>query len=50
MHPGVNVGIGKDHTLFALVDGTVEFATKGPKKRKFASVSRSRPPRLSRAR
>jgi large subunit ribosomal protein L27 len=29
-HPGVNVGIGKDHTLFALTDGTVKFAVKGP--------------------
>ena len=28
-HPGTNVGIGKDHTLFALVDGEVSFATKG---------------------
>ena len=28
-HPGENVGIGKDHTLFALVDGTVEFCKKG---------------------
>ena len=28
-HPGTNVGIGKDHTLFALVDGTVSFATRG---------------------
>ena len=28
-HPGVNVGIGKDHTLFALVDGHVSFAVKG---------------------
>jgi len=28
-HPGVNVGIGKDHTLFALVDGAVSFSTKG---------------------
>ncbi|MBN2744581.1 large subunit ribosomal protein L27 [Breznakibacter xylanolyticus] len=27
-HPGVNVGIGKDHTLFALVDGTVTFRKK----------------------
>ena len=27
-HPGTNVGIGKDHTLFALVDGTVEFRKK----------------------
>jgi len=28
-HPGTNVGIGKDHTLFALVDGSVSFAIKG---------------------
>jgi large subunit ribosomal protein L27 len=28
-HPGVNVGIGKDHTLFATVDGQVQFAVKG---------------------
>ena len=28
-HPGENVGIGKDHTLFALVDGHVSFGTKG---------------------
>ncbi|MBC7719452.1 MAG: 50S ribosomal protein L27 [Chitinophagaceae bacterium] len=28
-HPGVNVGIGKDHTLFALTDGSVSFAIKG---------------------
>lgn len=28
-HPGSNVGVGKDHTLFALVDGHVSFAVKG---------------------
>ncbi len=28
-HPGSNVGVGKDHTLFALADGTVSFAVKG---------------------
>ena len=28
-HPGVNVGMGTDHTLFALKDGKVEFKTKG---------------------
>ncbi len=28
-HPGVNVGVGKDHTLFALADGKVSFAIKG---------------------
>ncbi len=38
IHPGHNVGIGKDHTLFALVDGNVEFRTKGPRQHKFANV------------
>lgn len=38
MHPGVNVGCGKDHTLFATADGTVKFEIKGPKKRQFVSV------------
>jgi len=33
-HPGDNVGIGKDHTLFAKVDGTVQFTVKGPTQRK----------------
>ncbi len=32
-HPGANVGIGKDHTLFALIDGEVSFAVKGPSNR-----------------
>ena len=36
-HPGTNVGRGKDHTLFALVDGTVEFK-KGYKKRSYVSI------------
>ncbi|UII22591.1 50S ribosomal protein L27 [Fulvivirga ligni] len=36
-HPGQNVGIGKDHTLFALVDGTVTFK-KGRNNRSFVSV------------
>jgi large subunit ribosomal protein L27 len=36
-HPGVNVGIGKDHTLFALVDGTVKFNMKRDN-RSFVSV------------
>jgi len=31
LHPGVNVGMGKDHTLYARVDGQVRFATRGPK-------------------
>ena len=38
IHAGVNVGMGKDHTLYALVDGKVEFATKGKTKKKVASV------------
>ncbi len=37
-HPGVNVGCGRDHTLFAKADGKVVFETRGPKKRKFVSV------------
>jgi ribosomal protein L27 len=37
-HPGSGVGLGRDHTLFALVDGTVEFAVKGLKKRRTVSV------------
>ena len=38
VHPGVNVGVGKDHTLFAKSDGVVRFETKGSKNRKFVSV------------
>jgi len=37
-HPGVNVGLGKDHTLFALAEGTVKFDIKGPKSRRTVSV------------
>jgi large subunit ribosomal protein L27 len=37
-HPGENVGIGKDHTLFALVDGVVNFAVKGAQKRRTVSI------------
>jgi large subunit ribosomal protein L27 len=37
-HPGVNVGCGKDHTLFAKADGVVEFVVKGPKNRKFVNI------------
>ena len=38
VHPGPNVGCGKDHTLFALVTGRVQFAVKGPLRRKIASI------------
>ncbi|TAM43524.1 MAG: 50S ribosomal protein L27 [Gammaproteobacteria bacterium] len=37
-HPGSNVSIGKDDTLFALVDGKVAFEQKGPRNRKVVSV------------
>ena len=37
-HPGNNVGIGKDHTLFATAEGVVQFVQKGPKNRKYAEV------------
>ncbi len=37
-HAGDNMGIGKDHTLFALSDGKVKFEVKGPKNRKFVSI------------
>jgi large subunit ribosomal protein L27 len=37
-HPGTNVGVGKDHTLFALVDGHVKFAVKGSLNRHTVSV------------
>jgi large subunit ribosomal protein L27 len=37
-HPGEGVGIGKDHTLFALSDGIVNFAVKGQRQRRFVSI------------
>ena len=38
-HPGVNVGIGKDHTLFALVDGAVSFSVKGSLNKQTVNVT-----------
>jgi large subunit ribosomal protein L27 len=38
-HAGTNVGMGRDHSLFALVDGTVSFATKGALKRKTVFIT-----------
>ena len=38
-HPGTNVGVGKDHTLFALVDGHVTFAVKGSLNKSTVSVT-----------
>ena len=37
-HAGDNVGMGKDHTLFATADGKVEFVERGPKSRKIIQV------------
>jgi large subunit ribosomal protein L27 len=37
-HPGQHVGIGKDHTLFALVAGNVKFAPHGPKQKNTVSI------------
>jgi len=37
-HPGVNVGCGKDHTLFAKADGVVKFEIKGSKNRRYVTV------------
>jgi len=37
-HAGVNVGCGKDHTLFAKTDGEVKFVTRGPNNRKFVDI------------
>jgi large subunit ribosomal protein L27 len=38
MHAGENVGMGKDHTLFAKVDGKVAFRVKGPMQQKIVSI------------
>jgi large subunit ribosomal protein L27 len=40
-HAGANVGVGRDHTLFALADGKVRFEHKGYPKRKFVSIETS---------
>jgi large subunit ribosomal protein L27 len=38
VHPGENVGMGRDHTLYAKADGRVEFAVKGPRNRMTVSI------------
>ena len=38
VHAGLNVGCGKDHTLFAKADGVVTFTVKGPNQRKYVNV------------
>ena len=37
-HPGTNVGLGKDHTLFATATGKILFEVKGPLNRKYVSI------------
>ena len=37
-HPGANVGIGKDHTLFAKIEGKVQFTVKGAAQRRMVSI------------
>ena len=37
-HPGHNVGVGKDHTLFAKVNGKIQFSFKGPNNKQTVSV------------
>jgi large subunit ribosomal protein L27 len=37
-HPGLNVGVGKDFTLFAKIDGVVEFTVKGERQRRMVNV------------
>jgi large subunit ribosomal protein L27 len=41
-HPGQNVGLGRDHTLFATVDGTVKFSVAGALSRQTVSVEPSK--------
>ena len=38
IHPGVNVGVGKDHTLFAKIDGYVKFGVRGPRRKQTAMI------------
>jgi large subunit ribosomal protein L27 len=41
IHPGDNVGIGKDHTLFALIDGVIQFARMGKDRKRVSVLSAS---------
>ncbi len=44
VHPGVNVGLGRDHTLFARVSGEVRYAVKGEDSRKTVSIVTEKAP------
>lgn len=37
-HPGIGTGVGRDHTIFALVDGQVKFSVRGPRKRRTIDI------------
>ena len=37
-HPGNNTGLGKDHTIFAKIEGRVQFVQRGPNNRKFVDI------------
>jgi large subunit ribosomal protein L27 len=41
IHPGVNVGLGRDHTLFAKITGRVQFGAKGEAKKQIVSIVRA---------
>jgi len=41
VHPGLNMGMGKDHTLFALVDGIVKFERKDKKRKQVSIIAAS---------
>ena len=47
-HPGLNVGMGRDHTLFALIEGTVEFTTRR-NERVFCSIKPPAAPQKAQA-
>ncbi len=49
IHPGLNVGLGRDFTLFALVDGTVAFQRLGKDRKKVSIVPAEEPARVATA-
>ncbi|MGZ5038966.1 MAG: 50S ribosomal protein L27 [Usitatibacter sp.] len=46
-HPGLNVGIGKDHTLFAMKTGTVKYSERGPKSKSTVSIEAPAEPKAA---
>ena len=47
IHPGPNVGVGKDYTLFALVDGVVDYGTSRGRKIASAAITRANPSQIA---